>query len=256
LYKSRHHRDRQPLRSCLSQTPPRPFISARAFAIYFLALGISSPSYSLAIHAPQSQRPSPCLLSIIPAASRMRANWTWCAAFWDGPRQSVLGGSVPAKSPSATLPQGSSFSSTRTPCVGCGLVPPISSFFLLLLEEFGLQLQHLTPTLSSSWRSSPILWRCSWGSVPAPPSSGIFMPWSGQGGAGARSAPATSSSGKGRPTPTSAPSPARSGRIGVTTGSSPRPTPTTAWSCQQRDPKVTGAPGRPGRHCRRGSTRS
>jgi hypothetical protein len=27
----------------------------------------------------------------------------------------------------------------------CGLAPPISSFFLLLLEEFGLQLQHLTP---------------------------------------------------------------------------------------------------------------
>jgi hypothetical protein len=27
----------------------------------------------------------------------------------------------------------------------CGLVQPISSFFLLLLEEFGLQLQHLTP---------------------------------------------------------------------------------------------------------------
>jgi hypothetical protein len=27
----------------------------------------------------------------------------------------------------------------------CGLVPPISSFCLLLLEEFGLQLQHLTP---------------------------------------------------------------------------------------------------------------
>jgi hypothetical protein len=26
----------------------------------------------------------------------------------------------------------------------CGLVPSISSFFLLLLEEFGLQLQHLT----------------------------------------------------------------------------------------------------------------
>jgi hypothetical protein len=29
--------------------------------------------------------------------------------------------------------------------ITCGLVPPISSFFLLLLEEFGLQLQHLTP---------------------------------------------------------------------------------------------------------------
>jgi hypothetical protein len=27
----------------------------------------------------------------------------------------------------------------------CGVVPPISSFFLLLLEEFGLQLRHLTP---------------------------------------------------------------------------------------------------------------
>jgi hypothetical protein len=38
----------------------------------------------------------------------------------------------------------------------CGLVPPISSFFLLLLEEFGLQLHYLTPTPSSSWRSSPI----------------------------------------------------------------------------------------------------
>jgi hypothetical protein len=29
--------------------------------------------------------------------------------------------------------------------VMCGLVPPISSFFLLLLEEFSLQLHHLTP---------------------------------------------------------------------------------------------------------------
>jgi hypothetical protein len=29
--------------------------------------------------------------------------------------------------------------------ITCGLVPPIPSFFLLLLEEFGLQLQHLTP---------------------------------------------------------------------------------------------------------------
>jgi dolichol kinase len=29
--------------------------------------------------------------------------------------------------------------------ITCGLVPPISSFFLQLLEEFGLQLHHLTP---------------------------------------------------------------------------------------------------------------
>jgi hypothetical protein len=29
--------------------------------------------------------------------------------------------------------------------ISCRLAPSISSFFLLLLEEFGLQLQHLTP---------------------------------------------------------------------------------------------------------------
>jgi hypothetical protein len=29
--------------------------------------------------------------------------------------------------------------------ISCGLAPPIFSFFLLLLKEFGLQLQHLTP---------------------------------------------------------------------------------------------------------------
>jgi hypothetical protein len=33
--------------------------------------------------------------------------------------------------------------------LSCGLALPISPFFLLLLEEFGLQLPHLTPTLSS-----------------------------------------------------------------------------------------------------------
>jgi hypothetical protein len=32
-----------------------------------------------------------------------------------------------------------------TAYISCGLVPPASSFLLLLLEEFGLQLQHLTP---------------------------------------------------------------------------------------------------------------
>jgi hypothetical protein len=29
--------------------------------------------------------------------------------------------------------------------VSAGLAPPISTFFLLLLEEYGLQLQHLSP---------------------------------------------------------------------------------------------------------------
>jgi hypothetical protein len=32
-----------------------------------------------------------------------------------------------------------------TSYISCGLTLPISPFFLLLLEEFGLQLQHLTP---------------------------------------------------------------------------------------------------------------
>jgi hypothetical protein len=138
----------------------------------------------------------------------------------------------------------------------CGLVPPFSSFFLLLLEEFGLQLHHLTPTPSFSWRSSPISWRCSWGCAPAPPSSGISMPWSGPGGAGARSARTTSSFGTGWRAPKSPPSPAPSGRTGVKAGSLRRPTPTTAWSCQPTDPKATGAPGRPSRRYRRSSARS
>jgi hypothetical protein len=32
-----------------------------------------------------------------------------------------------------------------TSYISCGLALPISPFFLILLEEFGLQLQHLTP---------------------------------------------------------------------------------------------------------------
>jgi hypothetical protein len=59
----------------------------------------------------------------------------------------------------------------------CGLVLPISPFFLLLLEELGLQLQHLTPTLSSRRPSSPTCARCSRGWRPAPPSSAISLCW-------------------------------------------------------------------------------
>jgi hypothetical protein len=47
--------------------------------------------------------------------------------------------------------------------ISCGLALPISPFFLLLLEEFGLQLQHLTPIPSSRWPSLPTSVRCSWG---------------------------------------------------------------------------------------------
>jgi hypothetical protein len=59
--------------------------------------------------------------------------------------------------------------------LSCGLVLPISPFFLLLLEELGLQLQHLTPTLSSRRPSSPTCARFSWGWRPAPLSSAISL---------------------------------------------------------------------------------
>jgi hypothetical protein len=59
----------------------------------------------------------------------------------------------------------------------CGLALPISPFFLLLLEELGLQLQHLTPHSSSTRPSSPTSARCSWGWRPSPPSSAISSCW-------------------------------------------------------------------------------
>jgi hypothetical protein len=61
--------------------------------------------------------------------------------------------------------------------LSCGLALPISPFFLLLLEELGLQLQHLTPTPSSRRPSSPTCARCSWGWRPALPSSAISLCW-------------------------------------------------------------------------------
>ena len=45
--------------------------------------------------------------------------------------------------------------------LSCGLALPISPFFLLLLEEFGLQLQHLTPHSILRQRSSSTSVRCS-----------------------------------------------------------------------------------------------
>jgi hypothetical protein len=64
-----------------------------------------------------------------------------------------------------------------TSYISCRLALPISPFFLLLLEEFGLQLQHLTPTPSSRRPSSPTCARCSWGWHPAPLSSAISLCW-------------------------------------------------------------------------------
>jgi hypothetical protein len=45
----------------------------------------------------------------------------------------------------------------------CGLALLISSFFVLLLEELGLQPQHFTPASSFRRPSSPTSARCSWG---------------------------------------------------------------------------------------------
>jgi hypothetical protein len=65
--------------------------------------------------------------------------------------------------------------------ISCGLALPISPLFLLLLEDFGLQLQHLTPTPSFRWPSSSTSTRCSWGWPPALPSSAISSCWSNLG---------------------------------------------------------------------------
>jgi hypothetical protein len=68
--------------------------------------------------------------------------------------------------------------------ISCGLALPISPFFLLLLEEFGLQLQHLTPTPSSRRPSSSTSTRCSWGGplyLPLLPLLRAGQIWEGQG---------------------------------------------------------------------------
>jgi hypothetical protein len=61
----------------------------------------------------------------------------------------------------------------------CGLVLPISSFFLLLLEEFGLQLQHLTPHSVLLVAVFAHFMEMFVGVRPAPPSSGTSTPSSG-----------------------------------------------------------------------------
>jgi hypothetical protein len=61
--------------------------------------------------------------------------------------------------------------------LSCGLALPISPFFLLLLEELGLQLQHLTP--HSILQAAIFVHLCEmlWGWPPAPPSSAISSCW-------------------------------------------------------------------------------
>jgi hypothetical protein len=61
--------------------------------------------------------------------------------------------------------------------LSCGLALPISPFFLLLLEELGLQLQHLTP--HSILQTAIFAHLCDMfvGVAPAPPSSAISSCW-------------------------------------------------------------------------------
>jgi hypothetical protein len=61
--------------------------------------------------------------------------------------------------------------------LSCGLALPISPFFLLLLEELGLQLQHLTP--HSILQAAIFVHLCEMfvGVAPAPLSSAISSCW-------------------------------------------------------------------------------
>jgi hypothetical protein len=129
--------------------------------------------------------------------------------------------------------------------LSCGLALPISPFFLLLLEELGLQLQHLTPTPSFRRPSSPTCARCSWGWRPVPPSSAISS--CGPRRPRTTSARTTSRRGRTRPAPTSPPLAARGGKTGTPTGWSSASRPTTASRCRATGQSLTGSNGGPSR---------
>jgi hypothetical protein len=75
--------------------------------------------------------------------------------------------------------------------VSCGLALPISPFFQLLLEKFGLQLQHLTP--HSILQAAIFVHLCEMfvGVAPALPSSAISSCWSSLGRLGTILVPTT-----------------------------------------------------------------
>ena len=75
--------------------------------------------------------------------------------------------------------------------LSCGLALPISPFFLLLLEELGLQLQHLTP--HSILQAAIFVHLCEMfvGVAPALPSSAISSCWSSLGRLGTILVPTT-----------------------------------------------------------------
>jgi hypothetical protein len=83
--------------------------------------------------------------------------------------------------------------------LSCGLALPISPFFLLLLEEFGLQLQHLMP--HSILQASIFVHLCEMyvGVAPVLPSSAISSCWSSLGRLGIILVPTTFRRGQIRP---------------------------------------------------------
>jgi hypothetical protein len=142
LHKRYVPKERQPFRSCQQQTPQRPFISASLLAISFLALGF------LLFPAPLQSIPSDLTaiaMSSLPFPRRFQSqvqlDSVRCILGWTAPAQAgkLKAGKIPLRDLAAG--EFVLFNSY----IMCGLVPPISSFFLLLLEEFGLQLHHLTP---------------------------------------------------------------------------------------------------------------
>jgi hypothetical protein len=86
-----------------------------------------------------------------------------------------------------------------TSYISYGLALPISPFFLLLLEEFGLQLQHLTP--HSILEAAIFVHLCDMfvGVPPALPSSAISSCWSDPGRLGTTLVPTTFRRGQIRP---------------------------------------------------------
>jgi hypothetical protein len=100
----------------------------------------------------------------------------------------------------------------------CGLALPISPFFLLLLEEFGLQLQHLTP--HSILQAAIFVHLCEMfvGVAPCTSLFRHFFVLVKSGKAKDLSVPTTSRQGQIRPWPASPPLAAQGGKTGAPTG--------------------------------------
>jgi hypothetical protein len=102
--------------------------------------------------------------------------------------------------------------------ISCRLALLISPFFLLLLEEFELQLQHLTPHSILQVVIFVHLCEMFIGVAPCTSFFHHFFVLVKSGRLGTILVPTTSRRGRIRPSPTSPPSAARGGKTGATTG--------------------------------------